>query len=57
MIEQYSWRIVAEQYLDIYYRSVNQKTVLFQQVKIMALLDAQDRYKGSTPDEYDEVPL
>jgi spore coat protein SA len=56
MIEKYSWRHVADMYLNIYYRSVNQKTV-FQDVTTMALPEAQDLDKSSTPEVYDDMRL
>jgi glycosyltransferase involved in cell wall biosynthesis len=56
MIEQYSWRHVANMYLNIYYRSINHKSV-FQDVTTMALPEAQDLNKSSTPEVYDDMRL
>lgn len=56
MIEQYSWQHVADMYLNVYHRSLDKKTVIFQDVTTRAL-EAQDRDERRPLEVYDDVRL
>ncbi len=55
MIEKYSWRHVAEEYSNVYRRSLKKekKKYYFQDVATMVLKENRDQVKSGTPESYD----